>query len=96
MCISISIFASVYLVVFFFFFNLLPPAVPVTDFTMNCNRLVMGLLCFLLLIPIYFFARKTYSGPLVEMEPLEQFFVYPSVYNHSNIRDSFPGELHLT
>ena len=95
MGISINIFACVYLVVVVFS-NLWPPAVPVTGSTMNSNRLVMGVVMLFTTTYYLFHARKTYSGPVVEMEPLEQFFGLPECIYRFEYKESFAAELQLT
>ena len=64
-----NIFASVYLLVLFFF-SLWRRAVPVMGSTMNYSSLVMGAVVLFGTTYHLVRARKTYRAPVVEMKPL--------------------------
>ena len=61
----VNVFACAYLIIVFFF-SFWPPATPVSPDTMNYSCLVLGFVAIMSTLYYVLYARKVYTGPVVE------------------------------
>jgi choline transport protein len=63
-----NIFACVYLI-FVLFFSLWPSYAAVTPQNMNWSILITGVIAIFSALYYFFWAKRTYEGPVIEVEP---------------------------